>query len=104
MVWSTRINVVIAQNPFFPWNKAYGPAVKQGGDASLVYALDYLSLTLPVSQNFSENIGTFFGMLRTHLTVMLIPQICDPYKLYLLAKVTNQAYQQYRVKNTNLYY
>ena len=32
------------------------------------------------------------------MAVLLIPRIHDPYKLYLVVKVTNQAFQQYKIQ------
>src|SRR4029434_6885021 len=40
----------------------------------------------------------FFCPLPTRLAVLLIPRMHDPSKLYLVVKVTNQAFQRYKIQ------
>ena len=49
-------------------------------------------------KNIAGDFGTFFGPLPTRLAVLLIPRMHDPYKLYLVVKVTNQAFQRYKIQ------
>lgn len=49
-------------------------------------------------ENVAGDFGTFF-FISTHLAVLLIPRMHDCYKLYLVAKVTNQAFQRYKIKH-----
>ena len=44
-----------------------------------------------------RKLTNLFGPLPTRLAVLLIPRMHDPYKLYLVVKVTNQAFQLYKI-------
>lgn len=46
-------------------------------------------------ENVPGNFGRFFGALAACLAVLLIPQKHDPYRLYLIEKVTNEALQHH---------
>src|SRR4029434_6039161 len=59
----------------------------------------YSDISLNTNRRILQGIlANFFGTLPTRLAVLLIPRMHDPYKLYLVVKVTNQAFQQHKIQ------
>ena len=53
---------------------------------------------IPYRRILQGNLAILFGPLPKQLALLLIPQMHDPYKLYLVVKVTNQAFQLYKIQ------
>src|SRR4029434_10384409 len=65
------------------------------------YTCQHLKLKTRVNTNKKILQGILakkIGPLPTWLAVLLIPRIHNPYKLYLVVKVTNQAFQRYKIQ------
>ena len=66
---------------------------------SIIQSTKQLKTRVNTNRRILQGIlAIFFGALPTRLAVFLIPRMHNPYKLYLVVKVTNQAFQRYKIQ------